>query len=571
MNWLRNSLIGAILVVVFYLFIQWNEFKEQKNAEEAPVETPISSTYYNNSQSVPNFDSDPGQSPLVDNYSNSTEFDDLPKLEDYQLVSTTARSAPENNVSLISVKTDTLDLIIDPLGGDIVGLSLPKYLAELDQPDSEFLLLNRSSSHTYISQSDLMGQNGTHTSAGRTLFSSASRAYSLNSNTDSLVVDLYIEQNQATITKRFTFHRDSYLIDVAYLIENHSDSEWKANMYGLIKRDDYRPPSNVSIGMKSFVGAAYTTKDINYEKLDLDDLDDEEIKFDNQGGWVAMVQHYFMSAWIPNPESTNHYKLYKSKDNKNYMLSFTTDVLTVPPHSEGSIQASYYAGPKIIKDLKEISPHLHLTIDFSWLWFIAIPLFKALDFIHGFVGNWGISIILLTCVVKLIFFYPSAMSYRSMAKMRKIMPLMTDLKERYGDDRQRMGAETMKLYKKEGVNPLGGCLPMLMQMPVFISLYWTLMESVELRHSPFFLWIIDLAVKDPYFVLPLIMGATMYFQQKLNPAPADPMQAKIMQMLPIFFTFLFMTFPAGLVLYWVTNNLLSITQQYIITKRIENS
>jgi len=284
-----------------------------------------------------------------------------------------------------------------------------------------------------------------------------------------------------------------------------------------------------------------------------------------------MIQHYFISAWIPDADKTNHFNLRKNRSSDIYLLGFTSESTTIAPNSTGSLSASFYAGPKNIRTLSAISPHLDLTIDFGWLWMIAKPLFFGLEKIHGWVGNWGIAIILLTCSIKLLFFYPSAMSYRSMAKMRKVQPLMAELKERYGDDRQKMSGELMKLYKKEKVNPMGGCLPVLLQMPVFLALYWTLMESVELRHSPFFLWIHDLSVRDPYFVLPLLMGATMWIQQKLNPTPPDPMQAKIMQMMPIFFTALFMMFPAGLVLYWVVNNTLSITQQYFITKKIENS
>lgn len=332
--------------------------------------------------------------------------------------------------------------------------------------------------------------------------------------------------------------------------------------------------------MASFTGAAFTTPETNYKKYDFDDIEyknpntnkteiDDQFKI--QGGWAALVQHYFVSAWVPSKDTLNSFEVYKSKKTNLNVLQFNTPSFTVLPKSGGSIGAAFYVGPKNIKEMQKLAPHLDKTLDFGWLWFIAKPLFSFMDKIHSFVGNWGIAIILITLAIKVVFFYPSAMSYRSMAKMRKLMPQIQELKDRYGDDRQCLGTETMKLYKKAGANPFGGCLPILLQMPVFIALYWMIMESVELRHSPFYFWIQDLSVKDPLFVLPLLMGATMYVQQKLNPPPPDPMQAKIMQMLPIFFTFLFLFFPSGLVLYWVVNNSLSITQQYIINRQIQTA
>ncbi|WP_086929259.1 membrane protein insertase YidC [Agarilytica rhodophyticola] len=562
MNWLRNALIGGILVVVFLLFIRWNEFQENKVAINAAsqetitadADIPIENNAIETPSAVAASDED---IPLAPNQADQSLQDD---------------DQPAKSTALIKVDTDSFHILIDPKGGDIVKVSLAKYLADIEDKESSFILLNRSASHTYVAESDLVGPNGTHTAkTGRQLYSSAATSYQLGEGQDELSVDLTLVQNGVDITKRFTFKRDSYLIQVEYIVNNRSSETWKAAMYGRIKRDGYEPPSETGFGVQPYLGAAITTAETNYKKIDFEDIDEGKIEHSNKGGWVAMIQHYFVSAWVPNPEDENKYSLQKSGNKKYYLMGYTSPLYSVAPGQQETISSSFYVGPKIIKNLEKVSPHLDLTIDFSWLWFIAKPLFLALDFIHGFVGNWGIAIILLTCLVKIIFFYPSAMAYRSMAKMRKVMPLMQELKERYGDDRQRMGMETMKLYKKEGVNPLGGCLPMLLQMPVFIALYWALMESVELRHSPFFFWIVDLSIKDPYFILPLIFGASMFFQQKLNPPPTDPMQAKVMQLMPIFFTFLFMMFPAGLVLYWVTNNALSITQQYIITKQIENS
>jgi YidC/Oxa1 family membrane protein insertase len=323
--------------------------------------------------------------------------------------------------------------------------------------------------------------------------------------------------------------------------------------------------------MNPYLGAALTTGEENFKKITFQDMAEQKFQTSKQGGWIAMVQHYFISAWIPDSNSTNQYYSYKLNTSDLYLMGFTSPVVTVAPTNQGSIKASFYAGPKDTERLEQISPFLDLTVDYGWLWWIAKPLFWLMDKIHGFVGNWGLAIIGLTLLVKALFFHLSATSYKSMAKLRKLQPKLVELKERYGEDRQKFSQEMMKLYKTEKVNPFGGCLPLLIQMPVFIALYWVLMESVELRHAPFFGWIMDLSIKDPYFVLPIIYGATMWAMQKLNPQPTDPMQARIMNMLPFIFTFMFLWFPAGLVLYWVTNNILSITQQYIITRQIEKA
>jgi YidC/Oxa1 family membrane protein insertase len=283
-----------------------------------------------------------------------------------------------------------------------------------------------------------------------------------------------------------------------------------------------------------------------------------------------MIQHYFLSAWIPNPEHINTFSARVTRSGFN-IAGFTSPTLVLDPGKSGEIGASFYAGPKDQNRLREISPYLDLSVDYGWLWWIAQPLFWLLTKIHSFVGNWGVAIILLTVLIKAAFFKLSAASYRSMANMRRVQPKMMEIREQYADDKQKQSQAMMELYKKEKINPMGGCLPILVQMPVFIGLYWMLMESVELRQAPFFLWIKDLSVMDPYFVLPLLMGASMYFMQKLNPPPPDPMQAKIMQWMPVMFTFFFLWFPAGLVLYWLVNNLLSIAQQWVITRQIEQA
>lgn len=546
MDWQKNLLIAAILATLLMLVIRWNEYQEN-----LPTQTPVATQATTNNSSLPAATAANSDIPVAANSPAEAEKTTLASTQ------------------LISVKTDSFDLVINPLGGDIVQLALPRHFLKLDTPDQPFVLLDNRDNHTYLAQSGLIGTNGTDTAQGRPLFSSEKTEYTLADGEKQLVVDLLLQQGDVKITKRYTFTRGDYLINVEYLIDNKSTNIWSAQLYGQIKRDSQNFVKVSALEMNPFLGAAITTADEKYKKVTFSDMAEKEEKVGVQGGWVAMVQHYFISAWIPDSASQNTYHLRKLGENDLYLMGFTGKINEVAPGTQGIISAGFYAGPKDTERLEQISPYLDLTVDYGWLWWVAKPLFFVLKWIHGLVGNWGLAIIGLTLIVKALFFKLSATSYKSMAKMRKLAPKMAELKERLGDDRQKFSQEMMKMYKTEKVNPFGGCLPLLIQMPVFLALYYVLMESVELRHSPFFGWILDLSVKDPYFVLPIIYGITMYFMQKLNPQPTDPMQARIMQMLPLIFTFMFLWFPAGLVLYWVTNNTLSIIQQYIITKQID--
>lgn len=548
MDWIKNLLIAAMLAVLLLLFIRWNEFQEQHR---------------------PTLDESSSQSSLT--ASNIPAAAEVPLLESTE-TSITPTPAKEAIVSrVITVKTDTFNMAINTLGGDVVSVSLPKFLEQQDNPDRPFILMDNRANHVYVAQSGLIGANGTDLADGsRPIFTAAQTHFEMGENDDQLEVDLELKQGDVTITKRFTFTRGDYLVKVDYLIDNQATTPWYGQLYGQIKRDSKNFVTVNFMQMNPFLGVAITTNESNYKKFSFDDISKSNVTEIKEGGFVAMVQHYFVSAWIPAAESENTYRLRKLSNQDAYLFGFTSPQVEIAPQSQGTLSASFYAGPKDTERLEEISPYFDLTVDYGWLWWIAKPLFWLLKFIHGFVGNWGLAIIGLTIIVKALFFKLSATSYRSMAKMRKLQPKMTELKERHGEDRQRFSQEMMKLYKTEGVNPFGGCLPILIQMPVFIALYWVLMESFELRHAPFFGWITDLSVKDPLFVLPLLYGISMWFMQKLNPQPTDPMQAKIMSMLPIIFTFMFLWFPAGLVLYWLTNNLLSIAQQYVITRQIEN-
>lgn len=541
MDWQKNILLAAILAVLFTLAIRWNGYQQQHTP---PTTTPVTQTT--------------GTGDIPASATTTGEIKDV------------TANAP--STAPIKVITDSLVVEISPVGGDIIKVALPRHSADIKTPDIPFVLIDSSSDHTYVVQSGIVGVNATDTAKNRPTFSVDKSEYKLEDGSETLAVDLILEQEQVKITKRFIFTRGQYLIAVEYLIDNKSNTKWSGQIYGQIKRDSKNLVNKSNgIGMSPYLGGAIHTPETNYKKVTFDDLKKAPFEITQTGSWVSLVQHYFISAWIPDANATNSFKLRKSTDSDMYFFGFTSNPVDIAPNSKGSLKASFYAGPKDTEALSKISPSLDLTVDYGWLWMIAKPLFWLLKFIHAYIGNWGLAIIGLTLSVKAVFFHLSATSYRSMAKMKKLAPKMAEMKERYGDDRQKMSQEMMKLYQTEKVNPLGGCLPMLIQMPVFLALYWVLMESVELRHAPFYGWITDLSVQDPFFVLPIIYGATMWFMQKLNPQPADPMQARVMQMLPLVFTFMFLWFPAGLVLYWVTNNSLTIIQQYIITKQIEKA
>ncbi|MEZ5558542.1 MAG: membrane protein insertase YidC [Pseudomonadales bacterium] len=476
-------------------------------------------------------------------------------------------STPAAAERLVRVSTPTLRVWIDLLGGDIVRVQLPKYPQSLDTPDVPYLLLDNGRDRTYIAQSGLIGSAGIDSGGSRPLFHAPSAELDVAPG-ERLELVLHSERNGMALRKIYSFDADDYLIGLRYELDNEGSEAVNAGLFAQIKRDGKAPPgeSAASVGPKPYLGAAITTQENRYQKIKLDDLDDAPFRETVEGGWIAFLQHYFLSAWIGNPEDSNRY-YGQSRSDGTYIVGYTSPSQTIAPGATGVWESRFYAGPKDQKQLEQIAPNLNLTVDYGFLWWIAVPLFYILDWLHGFVGNWGVAIILLTLGVKLVLYPLSAASYRSMANMRRVAPQMKRLQERYADDRQKLSQEMMNLYKKEGVNPLGGCLPMLLPMPIFIALYWVLFESVELRHAPFMLWIHDLAAMDPYFVLPLAMGGSMYLQQLLSPQVGDPMQVRMMKLMPIVFTALFLFFPAGLVLYWLVNSLLSIAQQWYVMRQ----
>ena len=460
-------------------------------------------------------------------------------------------------------------MTIDTLGGDVVEVQLLKNLDKMKveggQPIS---ILTRTNGNEFIAESGLIGANGTDTTSGRPVFKAQASSYELTGDEQQLNVDLMYNQGSVEIIKRFEFNPSDYRIGVRYIVRNMSSEPWSATFFGQFRRDSHQPETDSSTGMRPFLGAALRETDKNYSKYDFSDIEDQAVKSSIQGGWLAFVQHYFVSAWVPPQDSKNRYSLRKLQGNDIYLMAVTGEKINVPAGAVGDYKVDLYVGPKNQDVLKDLSEYLDLTIDYGFLWMLAKPIFSALQIIQGFLGNWGWSIILLTIFIKILLYPLSAASLKSMAKMRTLQPDMARIKELYGDDRQKAGQEQMALFKKHRVNPLGGCFPMLLQMPVFIALYWVLSESVEIRHSPWIIWIDDLSAKDPLFILPLIMGASMFLMQKLQPAPTDPMQAKVFQLMPIMFTFFFLMFPAGLVLYWTVNNLLSILQQWVVNRQI---
>ena len=464
----------------------------------------------------------------------------------------------------ITVSTDLYELHINLQGGGINYAALKQYPRESDKPDIPFEFLDNSQARLFIHQNGITGTGSTPDH--KAIFTSAHTQYALGDNADKLTVTLsWANDNGLAVNKDYTFTRASYTIEISYRVTNNTSEVWQGRLYEQLQR---AKPASTRRLLYTFTGAAVSTPDKLYEKYDYDDLKDAPLNMDVTNGWIAILEHYFVGAILPNRDQGYHYYS-KVLDDRRYIVGMYSQPVSIASGQNGELSSRLFIGPKRQDLLPQAAPNLDRTVDFGVLWFIGEPLFKLLQFLHNLIGNWGWAIIVLTILLKLFFYPLSAAGYRSMAKMRKVQPRMMSIKERYGDDRARMNQAMMELYKTEKINPLGGCLPILVQIPVFIALYWVLLESVELRQVPFTLWLTDLTAKDPYFVLPLLMGISMWVQQKLNPAPMDPVQQKVMQILPFVFTVFFAFFPAGLVLYWVVNNILSIIQQWRITKVIE--
>lgn len=558
----RIALFAGLAIVSYMMVLAWNEDYNQPQTQQVVEQSSSTATSGDTDNMTLPEESAGGAG------SSGEEFA-TPEGQN-QVIGSTGNASVDVSNQLITVRTDVYELKIDRVGGNFIESSLLQYDRSLDSKESLRLLTN-TNKRTYIMESGLIGRDGIDSkrNGSAPVYETSTNEYVLQEGEESLTVNLtYTTDSNVEITKQFQFARDSYEIDVRYLINNQSDEAWQANMTGKIVRDQAPDPTaQNSLGIRAFLGMVVSTPEDPYEKYDFDDLSEQPINQSVTNGWLAFLQHYFLAAWVPERDQIAQFQ--STQRGPLHVMGFVYPATQVAPGETAEVSARAYVGPKIIERLENVAPNLDRTVDFGFLFFIALPLFLILDWFHGLVGNWGVAIILLTVLVKAVFFKLSATSYRSMARMRAVAPQLTRLKELYGDDRQRMSQEMMALYKREKINPLGGCLPILVQMPVFISLYWVLFESVQLRHAPFMLWIHDLSVMDPYFILPILMGASMMLQMSLNPTPPDPMQAKIMKMMPLVFTVFFLWFPAGLVLYWLVNNILSISQQWYITRKIE--
>ncbi len=539
----RTFIIIGLCGVIFLMWQAWQrDYGSDQTFQPAPAQT--------SEQGVqqPTFDSSTPDLPVIPE----------PPVAD-PLVS---EDIDEVLSSSVRVTTDLLDLDMNAKG--IYRLRLLEYPVSLETPEEKFPLLNDSLPNFFTIESGIRAHRDEPNPES---FKSRATEYTLQNGQDVLdVVFDWEGPSDIRITRIYRFTRGSYVIEVVNRIENTGDTSWDAFMYGQFKRTEV-PSKGGLFRVYTYTGGVVSSADKPYEKIDFEEMVDQPLERDIVGGWVAMIQHYFAAAWVPDRQKTNHFYTKVTPDSK-YILGLYHGQSVAPGASE-EMSLTAYIGPKIQEKMEAAALGLRRTVDYGWLFFLAQPMFVVLSWIFGIVKNWGWTIIIFTILLKGCFFWLSAKSYQSMARMRKLQPRVVQLRERYGTDKQRMNQAMMELYKKEKINPLGGCLPILVQIPFFIALYWVLLESVELRQAPFIFWLTDLAQYDPFFVLPIAMGASMFIQQKLNPAPPDPMQAKIMMMLPFVFTFFFLFFPSGLVLYWLVNNVLSIAQQWVITRRIE--
>ncbi|EJV9415664.1 TPA: membrane protein insertase YidC [Vibrio vulnificus] len=528
----RTLLVLLLALVSFLLFQQWQVAKNP--APQAVEQAQTSSTL-----PAPSF---------------ADELDPAP--------------AQQASAKLITVTTDVLTLSIDTVGGDVVAADLNQYSAELNSANA-FELLRDTQGHQFIAQSGLVGPQGIDLSSNnRPSYQTSADSFTLADDQNELRIPMTYQANGLEYTKTFILKRGSYAIDVEFDVINKSGNNATLGMYAHLRQN--LMDAGGSITMPTYRGGAYSTEDTRYKKYSFEDMQDRNLSLTltNGQGWAAMIQHYFAAAWIPRNEPGAN--LYTRVIGNMGDIGVRMPNKTVADGDSAHFTATLWAGPKLQDQMAEVAPNLDLVVDYGWLWFIAKPLHWLLSVIQSFVGNWGVAIICLTFIVRGAMYPLTKAQYTSMAKMRMLQPKLQAMRERIGDDRQRMSQEMMELYKKEKVNPLGGCLPLILQMPIFIALYWALMESVELRHSPFILWIHDLSAQDPYFILPLLMGGSMFLIQKMSPTTVtDPMQQKIMTFMPVMFTFFFLWFPSGLVLYWLVSNIVTLIQQSLIYKALE--
>jgi len=554
----RTVLFLLLAGISIVLYTRWMEFSAiNQGVETTPTSEQASQAA---TSSVPDV-------PSIDDAISST-----PTIAAPDLLNSSVSSLGDSEQQIIRVETDLLIVEINPLGGVIERVELKAHPADIKQPDIGYALIKSNPQEHFVVQDGLLfaGQKAENNLYHNVSYSYEETDYQLG-YADQVVVPLsWARDDGVSVTKRLTFKRNSYVLTYDYLVENQSANTVVAYQYGQFERTEPESTGGGFGQIPSFTGAAVYTDADKYQKVSFDELEEKVLDQASGAQWLAMMQHYFVAAWLFDDAD---YELFSKKNGQKYIALYRqSNPAVIAAQSTGELSASVFIGPKEQDRLKLIEEQnniegLPLTVDYGFLTFIADPLFWALNNINKFINNWGWSIIILTFLIKLIFYPLSAASYKSMAGMKKLQPRIQTLKERYKDDRQKFQMEMMELYKKEKINPAGGCLPILIQIPVFIALYWVLLESVEIRQAPFALWLQDLSAPDPFYVLPVLMGLSMWVQQKLNPAPVDDIQKKVFMIMPFALTLLFLTFPAGLVLYWVVNNVLSMAQQWFINKK----
>jgi len=559
---LRPMLFMGLLVLSYLMWVEWDKDYGVK-PQPKPVTEATNTSLDTPSLPVPqNAPANPGDLPAPDAGLGSPEQESIS-----QAVMTGANE-------LVTVTTDLLEVKIDRVGGTVVSARLLDYPVELEVPGIKVDLFNSSGPEMFIAQSGLLSRSSApnHTSTYQTDV----MQYDLGQTAEEIRVPLtWTDNNGIQVTKTLIFKRGKYDITVRHTLSNQSDQSWSGSRYDQLQRSilaDKDDGGFTNPGRYSFFGIGFYSPDEKLEKVDFDDVASEPYERSFADGWLSMVQHYFFSAWIPPQAEINTYstQVYSPDGFPRYIARAVSPAVEVNAGTSHEFESRLYVGPKLQDEIEEVAPGLDYTVNYGIFTVFSKPLFWLLSNIHKVVGNWGWAIVLLTVLIKLLFFKLTEAQYRSMARMRKLQPRIEQLKERYGDDRQRMSQAMMEMYKTEKVNPLGGCLPILVQIPIFIALYWVLLESVELRQAPFILWIDNLTARDPYFVLPVLNAAFMMLTQRLTPtAGMDPLQRKIMQFMPIGFSVMFAFFPAGLVLYWATNAGLSLAQQWYITRKIE--
>ncbi|MBV9576077.1 MAG: membrane protein insertase YidC [Gammaproteobacteria bacterium] len=545
LDYIRVTLYTLLILLGFILFQTW-----EKEHPPAVLPTPSQAERFPSNHYVPT---------SLDTKTQSSSAAISP-------ATNTAPFASPAKSAVVKVTTDTLDVTIDTRGGDIVEAKLLKFPESLHS-HVPFVLFNDDPQTRYLAESGLLSKQGPDTSQEQALYTSSQANYVLANGQNVLSVKLNWEaKNGLKITKTFTFTRDSYEVKVAYDINNATNEAWEGSLYTQLLRTN-NPPKNHSgmVNLTTYFGAAVSSPQKPFEKIPFKDMLEKNLDRSTQDGWAAMIQHYFISAWVP-PKNTLSTYYSRADANGLYTIGMIGQPLIAAPGASISTEAKLYAGPAIADQLEKTAPGLKLTIDYGWFWFISGIIFWMMQKIYDVIGNWGWSIVFVTIIIKLLFYQLSAKSYRSMSAMKKLQPKIEILKERFGEDKQKFTQATLDLYRQEKVNPMSGCLPILIQIPVFIALYWVLVESVELRQAPFMFWIQDLSQQDPYYILPVLMGISMFIQQRLNPPPPDPLQAKMMMLMPVIFTVLFANFPAGLMLYWFVNNTLSFLQQWYIMR-----